>query len=181
MSCRNVEKRRRWSLKDFWEILFVCDLVKLMRSLVRIRPVLWRMFFDFFEPRWSLSCRNFGMMLLSLQRFRNVRLDIFFGEGNPKFAENVYFSKNILPVEIFNNGFKASTAFLLTLKILRGFRVVSVSWSMIWRQRFVKWTAMWHCSKLDNAIQDQTDGTILCSLRCHIIFVWIYFWFDAYF
>jgi len=48
ISCCNVEKRRRWSLKDFWEILFICDLVKLMRSLVRVRPVLWKMFFDFF-------------------------------------------------------------------------------------------------------------------------------------
>jgi len=40
MSCRNTEERRRWSLKDFWEILFICDLVKLMRSLVRMIPVL---------------------------------------------------------------------------------------------------------------------------------------------
>jgi len=73
MSC-NVEER---SLKDFWKILFICDLVKSMRSLVSIRSVLWRMFFDFLVPRWSLSCSNFGTMLLSLQRFKNPRLDRF--------------------------------------------------------------------------------------------------------
>jgi len=77
MSCHNVEERWMWSLKYFWEILFICNLVKLMRSLVRIRPVLWRMFVDFFVPRWSLSCRNFGMMLLSLQHFRTIALLYF--------------------------------------------------------------------------------------------------------
>jgi len=40
-----------------------------MRSLMRL--VLWRMFLDLWVPMWSLSCRNFRIMLLSLQRFRN--------------------------------------------------------------------------------------------------------------
>jgi len=40
MSCRNVEERRKWNPKDFWKILFIRNLVKLMRSLVRIRSVL---------------------------------------------------------------------------------------------------------------------------------------------
>jgi len=65
-------------LKDFWEILFICNLVKLMRLLVRIRPVLWRMFLDLLVSRWFLTIRrNFGTMLLFLQHFRNTKLERF--------------------------------------------------------------------------------------------------------
>jgi len=129
----------------------------------------------------SLSCRNIGMMLLSLQRFRNARLDRFLARKVLSLLKvftlaRILFSKYL---EVFNNDCKASTD--TYFKNTERFWVVSVSWSIVWRQCFMKWTAMWHCSKLDNVIQYQTDGTILCSLRCHIIFVWIYFWFDAYF
>jgi len=59
MSCRNVEERKKWSLKDFWEILFICDLVKLIRSLVMRKPVLWRMFVTFLYPGSEFELQKF--------------------------------------------------------------------------------------------------------------------------
>jgi len=54
-----------------------------------------------------LNCRNFGMMLLSLQRFRNARFDSFLARKDLSLL-NVYFSKDTLPVEIFDNILEAS-------------------------------------------------------------------------
>lgn len=68
ISCCNVIDRNKWSLKILWEIWTICNLVKWVRSLMR-RLVLWRMFLDLWVPGWSLSCKNFGMILLSLQHF----------------------------------------------------------------------------------------------------------------
>jgi len=62
---RNVEEKRRWSLKDFWKILFICALVKLMRSLVRIRLVLWKMFFDFLVRK---SCEDLALIDLEIYK-----------------------------------------------------------------------------------------------------------------
>jgi len=42
------------------------------------------------------------MILLSLQRFRNAKFDSFLARRS-EFAESVYFNKDTLPVEVFDN------------------------------------------------------------------------------
>jgi len=69
------------------------------------------------------------MMLLSLQRCRNAKFDSFL--GRPEFAENVYFSKDTLPVKVFDNILEASMD-ALCIKIMRfsGFLRVQIhSWN----------------------------------------------------
>ena len=42
ISCRNVADKNRWSLKVLWEMWAICDLVKWMSSLVRMRLVFYK-------------------------------------------------------------------------------------------------------------------------------------------
>jgi len=89
MSCRHIADRNRWIVKILWEIWVICDLMKWMRSLIRMKLE------DVFGVPRFLSCRNFEMTLLSLQRFRNAKFDSFLARED-LFAESVYFSKDTL-------------------------------------------------------------------------------------
>jgi len=119
--------RNRWSLKVLWEIWTIYNLAKWMRSLMRMRLVLWRMFL--WIPRWSLSYRTLGWCYYPYSVLGMPSLIVsWLGKT---WVYWIYFSKNTFSVEIFDNILEISTS-VFYMKIMRfaGFLRVQIhSWN----------------------------------------------------
>ena len=134
ISCRNVVDRYKWSLKVLWEVWIICDSVKWMHSLMRMRLILWRIFLDLWVLRWSLNCRKLWddviPLLYSCSVLRMPSLIVSW-LGRPEFIESVYFSKDTFLVEVFDNIIEVSTgAFYIKIMRFASFLRVQIhSWN----------------------------------------------------